>query len=244
MKCIGVCDSRQKYGDRVAPIDSARAAGLSYVTDSATGLSRRRSGRGFRYLDPDGRPVRDADTLRRIASLAIPPAWSEVWISPGPESHLQATGRDERGRKQYRYHPRWRAERDGSKFHRMIAFGRALPSIRAAAERDLGARGLPRRKVLAVVIRLLETTLIRVGNDEYARSNRSYGLTTLLDRHMSSEGGPSDFSSRARAGSDTRSSCTTDGLRGSSANARTCPARNSSSISMRRGWSGISARPM
>jgi DNA topoisomerase-1 len=165
-------------------IASARAAGLTYVNDAAPGLARRRSGTGFSYKDADGVLVRDAATLRRIRSLAIPPAWTSVWICPDPKGHIQATGRDARGRKQYRYHPQWRETRDETKFDRMVAFGTALPRIRARVEADLRKRGLPRTKVLACVVRLLETTLIRVGNEEYARQNASYGLTTLRNRHV------------------------------------------------------------
>jgi len=162
---------------------SARSAGLRHVTDSGPGLTRKARGKSFAYLGVAGKPVRDAATLARIRSLAIPPAWTEVWICPDPDGHLQATGRDARGRKQYRYHPRWRLVRDESKYDRMMAFAAALPRIRERTEADLSRPGLPREKVLAAVVRLLETTLIRVGNEEYARSNRSFGLTTMLDRH-------------------------------------------------------------
>jgi DNA topoisomerase-1 len=136
------------------------------------------------YIGPDGRTVRDRETLRRIASLVIPPAWEDVWISPHPNGHLQATGRDTKRRKQYRYHPRWRAVRDETKYDRVMAFAAALPALRKRIEADLARQGLPREKVLAAVVRLLETTLIRVGNDEYARTNHSFGLTTMLDRHV------------------------------------------------------------
>ena len=181
-------------------VGSARAAGLKYVTDTKPGLRRRRAGRGFRYVDAEGRPARDEATLRRIRALAIPPAWTEVWICPDPDGHLQATGRDDRGRKQYRYHPRWRAVRDETKYGRMIAFARALPALRAAVARDLARPGLPRRKVLATVVRLLETTLIRVGNDEYARANGSFGLTTLRDRHVAVDGRSVQFAFRGKSG--------------------------------------------
>src|SRR5215208_3820904 len=145
------------------PVESARSAGLRYVSDDRPGIRRRRSGRSFRYVHPDGTPVRDEPTLRRITSLVIPPAWSDVWITTDPRGHIQATGRDARGRKQYRYHPRWRAVRDETKYGRLIAFGQTLPTIRARVEEDLARPGLLREKVLATVIRLLETTLIRVG---------------------------------------------------------------------------------
>src|SRR5262245_57076299 len=148
-----------------------RIAGLRYVNDSDLGIRRRRSGKGFRYTDADGRPVRDRHTLRRIRKLAIPPAWTDVWICPQPDGHIQAIGRDRRGRKQYRYHPDWRAAKDEAKYNRMIAFGKALPRIRQATDSDMALPELPREKVLATVVRLLETSLIRVGNDEYAKAN-------------------------------------------------------------------------
>ena len=169
---------------KVDPIVSAKAAGLRYVTDAGPGLTRRPKGKSFAYLDVDDRPIRDPDDLGRIKALAIPPAWTEVWICPRVDGHLQATGRDARGRKQYRYHPRWRLIRDESKYDRMMAFASALPTIRKRTDADLARPGLPREKVLAAVVRLLETTLIRVGNEEYARSNRSFGLTTMRDRHV------------------------------------------------------------
>ncbi|MBV9124396.1 MAG: DNA topoisomerase IB, partial [Planctomycetes bacterium] len=155
------------------PVESAQAAGLRYVNDQGPGIRRVRAGKGFRYLGPEDKPIRQPDELARIKSLAIPPAWTEVWICPRPHGHLQATGRDARGRKQYRYHPRWREVRDESKYGRMIAFAQALPRIRARTEQDLALPGLPRPKVLATIVRLLEKTLIRVGNEEYARQNHS-----------------------------------------------------------------------
>ena len=173
---------------------------LRYVHDDAPGLTRRRAGKGFSYRGPDGDPVRDRATLAWVRSLAIPPAWREVWISPWRNGHLLATGRDAKGRKQYRYHPSWRAAREEAKFGRMLGFGRALPRIREAVAAELGRPGLGRTKVLATVVRLLETTLIRVGNDEYARTNKSYGLTTLRDRHVKAEGGELRFSFRGKAG--------------------------------------------
>src|SRR3954451_23182299 len=164
---------------KVDPAVSAKAAGLSYVTDEGPGLTRKRRGKGFVYLDVDGKPVRNPEDLARIKSLVIPPAWTEVWICPRADGHLQATGRDDRGRKQYRYHPRWRTVRDETKYGRMLEFGRALPAIRASVEADLAQPGLSRTKVVAAVVKLLEQTLIRVGNEEYARANDSYGLTTM-----------------------------------------------------------------
>ena len=162
----------------------ARASGLIYVDDREPGIRRVRSGKSFRYLDPDGRPVRDADTLARIRKLAIPPAYTDVWICLRERGHLQATGRDARHRKQYRYHPEWRTTRDEGKFSRMIGFAERLPTLRRRLKRDLKLDGLPKDKVLAVVVTLLDETLIRVGNEEYARTNKSYGLTTLRDRHV------------------------------------------------------------
>jgi DNA topoisomerase-1 len=165
------------------PEASAEEAGLRYVSDAMPGIGRRRAGRGFSYTGVDGKRLTDKRVLARIKSLAIPPAWTDVWICPIARGHLQATGRDARGRKQYRYHPRWRAVRDDVKYERMIAFGQALPRIRRRVEEDLGLPGLPRERVLAAVVRLLEKTGVRVGNEEYARENRSFGLTTLRNHH-------------------------------------------------------------
>ena len=165
------------------PVESAEEAGLRYVTDASPGIRRRRAGRGFSYIAPNDRRVTNKDQVAWIRSLAIPPAWTDVWICTSRRGHLQATGRDARGRKQYRYHPDWRATRDEAKYGRMIAFGQALPAIRRRVDADLRRHGLPRERVLAAVVRLLEKTRMRVGNEEYARDNRSYGLTTLRDRH-------------------------------------------------------------
>ena len=183
-----------------ASASAAREAGLRYSTDSRPGWTRHRAGRGFSYRDTDGSTIRDAETIARIRALAIPPAWTDVWICPWPNGHLQATGRDARGRKQYRYHARWRARRDTDKFDRMLAFAKALPRIRKRCDADLARRGLPREKVLAAVVRLLELTLIRVGNDEYARLNRSFGLTTLRDRHVRVERSAIRFRFRGKSG--------------------------------------------
>jgi DNA topoisomerase-1 len=174
--------------DLVDPVASADAAGLHYVTDAAPGIRRRRAGKGWTYTAPDGRRVRDAATLERIKSLVVPPAWTDVWICPDRRGHLQATGRDARGRKQYRYHPRWSSVRDAVKYDRLVAFAEALPGLRARVEDDLGRPGLSRERVLATVVRLLEVTLIRVGNDEYRRQNGSFGLTTLRNRHVAIHG--------------------------------------------------------
>ena len=187
----------------IAVIESggaAKAAGLRYVTDAGPGLSRKRSGKSFRYFYPDGNPVKDKSTLGRIRSLAIPPAWTEVWICPADNGHLQATGRDARGRKQHRYHPQWREVRDQTKYDRMIAFGRVLPKIRRTVNRELKRPGLGREKILAAVTRLLETTLIRVGNEEYARQNGSFGLSTLRDRHVEVHGALMHFEFRGKSG--------------------------------------------
>ena len=192
--------SHEATGLPVAPEESAQAAGLRYVSDTQPGIRRQRTGRGFCYRGIDGRPIRDPAVLRRIKALAIPPAWTDVWICPRPDGHLQATGRDARGRKQYRYHPRWRAVRDATKYDRMIAFGDVLPQLRARLEQDMALPGLPREKVLATVVRLLETTLIRVGNLEYARANSSYGLTTLRDRHVKIAGATLQFHFRGKSG--------------------------------------------
>ncbi|MGD1066490.1 MAG: DNA topoisomerase IB [Vulcanimicrobiaceae bacterium] len=179
---------------------AAKAAGLRYTTDALPGIRRLRQGRAFRYVDPHGAPVRDEATLARIRALAVPPAYQDVWISPLADGHLQATGRDARGRKQYRYHKRWRAVRDENKFDRMLGFAKALPTIRAAVSRDLALRGLPREKLLATLIALLEATAIRIGNDEYARENDSYGLTTLRDEHAAVRGATIRFHFRGKSG--------------------------------------------
>jgi DNA topoisomerase-1 len=181
-------------------VQAARDAGLRYSTDTKPGITRRRRGRGWSYHGPDGRPISDADDRRRIQALAIPPAWTDVWICPDPRGHLQATGRDARGRKQYRYHARWGDARGAGKFDRMLAFAAALPRIRRRCEHDLDRRGVPREKVLATVVRLLELTLIRVGNDAYARENRSFGLTTLRDRHVRIDGTAMRFRFRGKSG--------------------------------------------
>ena len=174
--------------------------GLKYVDDHAPGIRRVATPTGFGYRDADGETVRDAATLERIAELVLPPAWTEVWICPSPRGHIQATGRDARGRKQYRYHDGWRAARDEAKFDRLIAFGRALPRLRAQVEADLARRGLPREKVLAAVVRLMELTLVRVGNSEYAKANKSFGLTTLRDRHAAITTGGAVFEFRGKSG--------------------------------------------
>ena len=179
---------------------SARAAGLRYTTDTKPGIRRTRHGGTFRFFGPNGRRITAADELTRIRSLVIPPAWEDVWICPERNGHLQATGRDARGRKQYRYHPKWREIRDETKYDRMIGFAQALPLIRERTDRDLKRPGVPREKVLATVVQLLEKTLIRVGNDEYAKQNRSFGLTTLRDGHVDVRGGRVRFTFRGKSG--------------------------------------------
>jgi DNA topoisomerase I len=190
--------------DQLDAVAATRAAGLRYVSDATPGITRRRAGRAFSYRGPDGRLLKDAAELARIRRLAVPPAWTGVWICPDPSGHLQATGRDSRGRKQYRYHPDWRSVRDAAKFDRMLAFAKALPRLRARVAQDQARRGLPREKVLATVVRLLEVTLIRVGNQEYARENGSYGLTTLRDRHVDFEGAKLIFEYRGKGGKSHR----------------------------------------
>ncbi|MYN41190.1 DNA topoisomerase IB [Duganella sp. FT109W] len=184
----------------LAPADAARAAGLRYVHDGQPGILRKARGKQFRYLDKDGNAVTDEDTLARIKSLVIPPAWTDVWICKQPLGHLQATGRDARGRKQYRYHPRWRSHRDDAKYERMLSFGKALPAVRKAVDEALRKPGLPREKVLATIVYLLEATLMRIGNEEYARENKSFGLTTLRDRHVRLDGSKVQFRFRGKSG--------------------------------------------
>ncbi|HVZ43146.1 MAG TPA: DNA topoisomerase IB [Ramlibacter sp.] len=180
--------------------EHAQSAGLRYVSDEEPGLARERVGEAFGYRHANGREVRDAATLERIRKLAIPPAWTDVWICANANGHLQATGRDARGRKQYRYHPHFREVRDSTKYERMLEFARSLPAIRATIESHMALRGLPREKVLATVVNLLETTLIRIGNDDYARSNKSYGLTTLRNPHVKVQGARLRFRFTGKSG--------------------------------------------
>jgi DNA topoisomerase-1 len=183
-----------------SPVDSARVAGLRYVTDLSPGIRRRRTGKAFSYRTTNGQPIRDQVTIRRIKSLTIPPAWTDVWICPDPRGHLQATGRDARGRKQYRYHQRWREVRDAVKYDRMLAFAEALPTIRERTDQDLERPGTPKEKVLATVVRLLEETRIRIGNEEYRKENGSFGLTTLRNRHVDVIGSAVRFTFRGKSG--------------------------------------------
>jgi len=179
---------------------SASSAGLRYVTDRMPGIKRIRHGKGFRYLTAEGRTIRDEHRLHRIRSLAIPPAWRDVWVCPDPAGHLQATGRDARGRKQHRYRPRWRQVRDATKFERILDFAAALPGVRRRTAADMSAPGLSKRKVVAAIVQLLEKTLIRVGNDEYARDNHSFGLTTMHDGHVEVSHSTLRFRFKGKAG--------------------------------------------
>lgn len=188
--------------NRPDPEESAVQAGLRYVSDTDRGITRHRAGKGMFYRNARGEKITDKRTLERITSLAIPPAWNDVWIATTANAHLQATGRDAKGRKQYRYHPRWAEVRDEAKYERMMAFGNTLPAIRERVDVDLGLRGLPRQKVLAALVKLLETTLIRVGNDQYAKENKSYGLTTMRDRHADIDGSTITFSFSGKSGVD------------------------------------------
>ena len=182
------------------PVAAANDAGLYYVNDNGLGYSRRKNGSGFEYLDTEAKRIRDKQRILRIKRLAIPPAWTDVWICPSPNGHIQATGRDLRRRKQYRYHDRWREMRDENKFGRLSEFAKALPKIRRRIARDIGVAGLPREKVLATVVRLLERTLIRIGNEEYARHNKSFGLTTIKNRHVTVKGSHVHFGFRGKSG--------------------------------------------
>lgn len=183
-----------------AHVAAAEAAGLTYVIDTEPGITRKRAGRGFAYYKPDGDLIRDRAERQRLAALGIPPSWNNVWICPDPRGHMQATARDAKDRKQYRYHPKFRSMRDESKFGRLLVFSEALPRLRERVERDLGLPGLPRRKLLATLVRLLNTTLIRVGNDEYRKAYRSYGLTTLRRQHVEVSGYTLHFEFRGKSG--------------------------------------------
>ena len=188
----------------VDPRDAAESAGLRYVSDARPGIRRKKVGTGFSYARADGSKLIEKDVLRRIKTLAIPPAWTEVWICPFTDGHIQATGRDAKGRKQYRYHPRFREVRESTKYEHVVAFADALPAIREKVQEHMALRGLPREKVLATVVHLLETTLICVGNGDYAKQNNSYGLTTLKNRHVSVNGNEVRFRSPAKAANNGR----------------------------------------
>lgn len=182
------------------PVEAAEDAGLRYVSDEQPGYVRKPRGTDFEYFDTDGKAIRDETRLTRIRGLAIPPAYKDVWICPSPNGHIQATARDARGRKQYRYHERWREARDENKYDRMLVFGRALPSIRRQVNKDMGLRDLPQNRVLATVVHLLGRTFIRIGNEEYARTNKSFGLTTMQGRHVDVTGVKLNFSFRGKSG--------------------------------------------
>lgn len=182
------------------PLASARIAGLRYISETGPGIRRKRAGKGFAYIGPDGRTFRDKEHLARIRSLVIPPAWNDVWICPSSDGHLQAVGRDAKGRLQYRYHPLYRQIRDQTKYGRMVAFGNVLCRIRKRIEEDLALPGLPKNKVLAAVVKLLDSTLIRVGNVEYAKANESFGLTTMRDEHVEISGTRIKFQFRGKSG--------------------------------------------
>lgn len=186
------------------PVATASAVALHYATDADDGIVRHRRGKSFAYVSLTGRPVRDRSTIARIRALAIPPAWTHVWISPDPDGHIQATGRDARDRKQYRYHPKWREVRDAVKYHRLVDFCRALPKIRRAVERDLECACLCKRKVVATIVSLMERAQLRVGNEEYARHNGSYGATTLRNRHVKIKGATLELSYRGKSGIERR----------------------------------------
>jgi DNA topoisomerase-1 len=193
-------DERGRGGTVVDTEDAAQSAGLRYVSDEEPGIRRQKRGKGYRYLLPDGKPVTDPAVLERIRRLAIPPAYTDVWICRRPDGHIQATGRDAKGRKQYRYHPRFREVRDSAKYDHMLEFAAALPTIRARVDEHMGLRGLPREKVLATIVHLLETTMIRIGNSDYAKQNKSYGLTTLRDRHVQVDGSELRFNFKGKSG--------------------------------------------
>jgi DNA topoisomerase I len=193
-------DSTESIDTLTDPQDSAETAGLRYVSDSTPGIRRKRSGKGFAYTRPGGSRLTDPAALRRIRALAIPPAWTDVWICPRADGHIQSTGRDARGRKQYRYHPLFRETRESTKFERVVAFADILPTIRARVREHMALRCLPREKVLATVVHLLDTTSIRVGNADYARDNKSYGLTTLKNRHAVVDGSEVRFRFTGKSG--------------------------------------------
>ena len=176
--------------------------GLTYAVDGGAGITRVKKGKRFEYLGSNGKPLRQPTVLKRIAALVIPPAWTEVWISPNPNAHIQATGRDARRRKQYKYHANWRASRDATKFHRLLQFGSALERIRERTNADLARPGLCREKVIGTVVQLLELTLIRIGNEEYARENKTYGLTTMQNRHVDVSGSTLRFHFRGKSGKE------------------------------------------
>jgi DNA topoisomerase I len=193
-------DDDLESGAVVDPREAAESAGLVYVSDEEPGIRRRKAGKGFTYVKPDSGTVKDEAILKRIRSLAVPPAYTDVWICAKPNGHIQATGRDAKGRKQYRYHPRFREVRESTKYEHILDFAKGLPAIRATLAEHMALKGLPREKVLATVVHLLETTLIRVGNDDYAKQNKSYGLTTLRDKHVEVDGAELRFNFKGKSG--------------------------------------------
>ncbi|MDB5214394.1 MAG: topoisomerase [Myxococcaceae bacterium] len=201
-KAVGLVRPLRKKPLPKDPVESAKAAHCRYVDDSGPGIRRVKAGKGWKLVSPQGKPIRDREILARVKSLVIPPAWTDVWICPDVDGHIQATGRDARGRKQYRYHWRFREVREETKYERMMEFAEALPAIRAKVDEDLGKPGLTREKVLATVVRLLEITLIRIGNEEYARENGSFGLTTMRTRHVDISGSSIEFHFRGKSGKD------------------------------------------
>jgi DNA topoisomerase-1 len=184
------------------PIQIAKAVGLRYVTDASPGIRRKRVGKHFSYIGVDEKPIHDPNQLQRIKKIGIPPAWTNVWICPTHSGHIQATGRDAKGRKQYRYHPRWRQVRDETKYDKLILFGETLPLIRKRVDQDLTLSGLPHEKVIATIVRLLDTTLIRVGNEEYVRENDSYGMTTMRNQHVDVSGAKVRFHFKGKSGKE------------------------------------------
>ena len=204
MLLLSMSSSHSPDTVKLDPKELAELAHLRYYTDEKPGFTRKKAAveGGFHFFDKEGKRITDEEEIKRIHSLAIPPAYTDVWICPSRNGHLQATGRDDKGRKQYRYHPKWRATADANKYSRVMAFAAALPGIRKCLDADLARPGLPREKVLATVVKLLETTLIRVGNEEYARDNKHYGLTTMRNRHVKVKGSIIQFSFRGKSGVD------------------------------------------
>jgi DNA topoisomerase I len=208
---------KKKIGDPKIVTDAievAEEAGLRYVSHDQPGYTRKAKGDDFEYFDTEGKPIRDEQRLLRLKGLAIPPAYTDVWICPSANGHIQATGRDARGRKQYRYHERWRAARDENKYDRMVLFGEALPKIRKRVETDLALPGLRQNKVLATVVQLLQRTFIRVGNEEYARDNKSFGLTTMKGRHVDVTGSKLRFRFQGKRSPDRKNRCQSARLAG------------------------------
>ncbi len=210
----------------VTPAVAANDAGLYYVNDNRLGYRRRRNGSGFEYLDTEAKRIRDKQRLQRIKRLSIPPAWTDVWICPTPNGHIQATGRDLRGRKQYRYHDRWREVRDENKFGRLAEFAKALPNVRRRITRDMKLSGLPREKILAAIVRLLDRTFMRIGNEEYARFNKSFGLTTMRDRHVTVKGSHLLFRFRGKSGREHEVGLTDQRLAKIVSNLQDLPGQN------------------